>query len=175
MPSQIFLKLTPTGASSPLAGAAKQAGYEHQIELLNFKWSMKVEESPTQGATTTSTRVGYKELTLSKHFDISSTALMTLMVNRTAFDQAVISVEDALVTSSNTSNNKAMSVVLRKGRVVDIKVNATESDKSITVKEDVTLSYESVEVHLFSADGDADQRTQESTFTSASASSGGSS
>ena len=146
-----FLYLKLTVGNKPINGESTEKHFEKQIALESVAWDMSSKHEPvddkkdTKKVKTTNTP---KRVTLTKAFDRSTINLCDFMAKRTAFDEATITVVKSLAWDENP--RPLIEMKLTQGYVESVSLTATESGKSVGVKETVTLSFSSLKMLYYS-------------------------
>lgn len=141
--TMIFLKLYVD--NKPIAGEGTTEDYAGQIEIESFSWGMKATHTQ-KGRDKVSVEVRPEKISLSKYFDKSSTNLCKFADTRKAFNTARLTFLSMVLKTSNQKPKPVMEMVLSDGYVEDVKLTASESGKSMSLKEDVTLSFRKLKV-----------------------------
>lgn len=130
----------------PVKGDATEKHFEKQIALDDIEWEFEVKQEDTDSAQDASRRKMTpipKGIKLTKAFDRSTTNLCNLMNRRKHFDTAVIKM---LKGFGGDRPRTLVDITLTKGLVWKVDLTASESDKSVGVKETVELSFEKMKI-----------------------------
>jgi len=153
--SMIFLKLVLDGGKA-VTGEATMENYQGQIDVDSISWKLSTKLLPKEdGAKKGRTEVRPKHLVISKVFDAASGNLCTAADNRTPFTKATLTMVSQEFEQSEASLNAAwhklrvMQMVLTDGHIEDVNISASESNKSIALREKVTLSFAHSEMSYF--------------------------
>lgn len=158
----IFLKLEVKGKAVP--GDAEMAGYEGEIEIESMSWDVTAEHPGMTSSQKARTEVRAKVLKLSKFFDKSSTNLCKHMASYELFTTATITVLTMTLGGTGGKNLKLMRMQLSDGHIESVDVSASESSKSMTVKETVTLSFRKCKLMYYPTDVTKPGREAPTTF-----------
>jgi len=141
----LFMKLTVSG--KPIAGESSERHFEKQIVLDSLKWNTSASHEPvldkkdTKKVKTTNKPT---RLTVTKAFDRSSTNLCVYVAKRQSFDEAVITMVKSM--SWDAAPRKVIEMTLTRGYVESVSMTASESESAVGVEEEVTLSFETMEI-----------------------------
>lgn len=148
MATQIFLHLEIAGRQ--INGEATAGGYEGDIEVESFRFGAEAEYPPRVDRTKVKPRIKYKTLTISKLYDKSSINMSRYMGLRTPFDHAQLVVDHhAQHAGQKKDQNPAFVYDLNDGFIDSVKLTISESDKGASVKEDVVLSFQRLDVYYY--------------------------
>nr|WP_316643680.1 type VI secretion system tube protein Hcp [uncultured Roseateles sp.] len=136
--TMIFLKLYVD--NKPVLGEGTTEDYVGQIEVESFSWGMKAKHTD-KGRDKVSVEVRPERVTLSKYFDKSTTNLCVYANDRKSFNTARLTFLSMVLKTSNQKPKPVMEMVFSDGFVEEVKLNASESGKSMSLKEDLTLSF----------------------------------
>jgi len=161
--SQIFLYLEMQGRA--IKGEASAAAYEDEIEIESFSFDLGKEsdESKAKKAKEREDKrlaalregkpppeppedTAENTLTLSKFYDKASVNLSRYLANGARFDEARLTVDHHAAFAGSKEANPAMTVHLFNGRITNIQLSLSDSDKSAKLTEQVKLSYRKIEV-----------------------------
>lgn len=146
MPASLLLLELETKSLAP-KGDCTIPGFEGHIVLESFRWTISASTPEKVGGKPVPRVIKPGKVTLSKPYDRSSTGIAKLMERSTKdphFLRATLKFVDPHSHSGN-SNAKLetiMTLELTDGFVEEISLKASESDKSIAVSEDITLSFD---------------------------------
>jgi len=151
----LFLKLKVAGKT--IEGESSEQHFEKQIVLDSFKWETSasheavLDKKDTKKVKTTNKP---KRLSIEKAFDRSSTNLCTYVATRKPFDDAVITMVKSM--SWEDAPRKTIELTLTGGCVESVSMFASESERSVGIKETVTLSFKTVKIvyHRDPAEGE---------------------
>ena len=167
----IYLKLEVKG--KPVVGESRLTGYENQIEIDAMTWAASAEHPGMGTNKSARTEVRPKSIRLTKVFDKSSTNLCTHMKNREPFKTATITVMSMVLDGDQGKNAEMMSIVLSDGYIESVDMSASESGKSMAVRENVTLSFRKFKLNYYPVDLQKGTRGAAKTFDLETASIGG--
>lgn len=136
--TMIFLKLFVDG--KPVLGEGTTEDYVGQIEVESFAWGMKAKHTE-KGRDKVSVEVRPERVTLSKYFDKASTNLCVYADARKPFSTARLTFLSMVLKTSKEKPKPVMEMVFSDGYIEEVKLNASESGKSMTLKEDLSLSF----------------------------------
>jgi len=148
--STIFLKIVVDG--NAIEGECASLGYEGQIEVESFSW--QTEAKLTVNASTSSgytAKLEQKHLKLTKVFDKASGNLYRVAGQeppRKKFSTALLTMVTMSVEGGG-KNNKILEVLLSDGHIEEVNLNASESGKTVGLRETVTLSFTKSELRYF--------------------------
>lgn len=167
----IYLKLEVKG--KPVLGESRLKDYEDQIEIDSLSWSATAEH-PGMGANQKArTEVRPKAVRLGKVFDKASTNLCLHMNKREPFTTATITVMSMVLSGPDDKNIKLMTIQLNDGYIESLDLSASESGKSMAVRENLTLSFKKCKLQYYPADLQQGGRGAPTTFDLQAASVGG--
>lgn len=148
--SQIFLDIEFKDAG-PIKGECEFAGFENQIVLLDFDWSMDLNEQ--QGASA-KRRVTLKDLKIKKRFDSASVKLLNCLNSRDTIVKARITVAHRVSDSSGGGDSLRRAFVLEvtKARLESISVDMTTQGKSTILQEDVVIRFTKIRIERYPMD-----------------------
>ena len=140
--SVIFLKLSFNGQTY-VNGSATLQGFADQIEIESFGWGAEAEQisSNLGKAGKDQTTLKMRSMELSKFYDKSSVKLMSGATNRTRVKSALLTFATLIMTPRGEVPSKVLEMEMSDGYIEGLKLGAQESGKSISVKEDFTLSF----------------------------------
>lgn len=149
--SQIFLDIEFKQAG-PVKGESEFAGFEDQIVLLDFDWSMKLNKQ--QGGTAPKRRVTLENLTIKKRFDSASVKLLNCLNNRDPIVKARVTVAHRVsdATGGGDSLRKAFVLEVTKARLESISLDMTEDGKSTILQEDIDIRFTKLRIERYPMD-----------------------
>jgi type VI secretion system Hcp family effector len=149
--SQIFLDIEFKQAG-PIKGESEFAGFEDQIVLLDFDWSMRLNKQ--QGGAAAKRRVTLADLTIKKRFDSASVKLLNCLNNRDPIVKARITVAHRIADASGGGDSMRRAFVLEvtKARLESISLDMTEDGKSTILQEDVEIRFTKVRIERYPLD-----------------------
>lgn len=162
--SQIFLKITFTKQSTITTGEAETAGYEGQIVLSDFDWSMSAGKDVAKGAGVTR-RVNATEIKVAKRFDGSSTALMNAMKTRDKFVTARITVAQSFATDGGDARD-AFVLEAKDGYIESIDLDLVADGKAMVLQEELVLRYTKLKIDVVPVSNKGTYTNTRSTFES---------
>lgn len=145
--ADLYLLLTSQD-KSPVKGEVKTKGYENQIELTDWKWSLSVDDGLDAQKGLTHGRPEPTVLEFSKPLDRASTVLMKALRTSYIFPEAKISLVH------NIAEGMSVFVTLQQVRVIDYKMSVRSTDKIVEMGEEWVVDYEKVKIE-YSAREDA--------------------
>lgn len=168
--TSIFLKIFIDG--KPVKGESQAKGYEGQIEVESFSWSMLSKLHPQEGSKIVKVETRLKHLSFTKVYDSASGRLVTaagILKGETRRREPVSTARftvTSMVLSSGGSKNlsKMLEVILSDGEVEDVSLSASEGKDAISIKEEVTLSYRKSKVMYYPLDAASGNRTAPMSF-----------
>ncbi|MGS0755276.1 type VI secretion system tube protein Hcp [Roseateles sp. GG27B] len=137
--TMIFLKLTVDGKS--VEGGAEAAEYAGLIDVESFSWGAVATHKQTSSKDIT-VDLRPKTLTLNKFYDQASTKLCSYAKDQKKFTTAKLIVINMEMSSGTRQPRKVLEIELQNGHIEGIKISASESGKSISMKEDLELSFD---------------------------------
>lgn len=140
--SDAFLSVQAKRAGR-IKGESVAEGHEGDIDVLSWHWS--VSASSAIGSTAATARRAYSGLSVVKHVDASSTALMSALVTNDEIREAVLTLRKA-----GGSALEFYVVRLREARVAQLDQGAGEHG---TTHETVTFTFRKVDVEYRRQDG----------------------
>lgn len=148
--NSIFLKVYAGGKA--ITGEAETKGYEGQIEVDSFSW--KLEPSAKEGSDTKKANASTKsgQLTLNKLFDDASGELMQAAKERKPMSSARFTLTSMELLGSGGKTLKLSELVLFDGFVESVDLKANESNKAISIKETVVLSFRKFKLMYYPPD-----------------------
>ena len=158
----IYLKLYVKG--KPVPGDSEMADHEGQIEIESMSWDLTAEHPGMNSSQKARTEVRPKVLKLSKFFDKSSTNLCSYMATYEPFSVATITVLTMVLGGAKGKNLKLMTMQLSDGHIESVDVSASESGKSMAVKETVSLSFRKCKLMYYPNDITKPGREAPTTF-----------
>jgi type VI protein secretion system component Hcp len=144
--STTFLFMLLTASGNRVKGDATEKHFEKQIALDSIEWEFEVKQQDTDSAQDAATRKMTpipRGIKLTKAFDRSTTNLCNLMNTDKPFDTAVIKM---LKGFGGDRPRTLIDITLTKGKVTKVDLTASESDRSVGVKETVELSFEELKI-----------------------------
>lgn len=162
--TSIFLKLFIDG--KPVKGESQAKGYEGQIEVESFNWALssKLHAKGSGDIVEVETRV--KHLKFSKVYDAATGLLIqTASKKEKEFSTARFTLTSMVLSSRGANNlSKMLEMVLSDGQVEEVSLSASEGKDSMSLKEDVTLSYRKCKLLYYPLDGETFNRGAAMTF-----------
>ena len=142
----IFLNLRVGDKS--VIGESTERSFEKQIAIESLSWDMECSHKPVVDQRKDSNKVVTlslpKRVTVTKSFDRSTVNLCDYMAKRQAFEVAKFTMVKSLVWEDKPRPH--IEITLNKGYVESVSLTASESDKSVGVKESVTLSFSTITI-----------------------------
>jgi type VI secretion system Hcp family effector len=135
----VYLKLYVKG--KPVPGESELSEYEGQIEVESLSWDVSADHPGMNASRKARTEIRPETVRLTKYFDKSSTNLCLHLKNRELYTTATITVMSMVLGGPGGKNIKLMTMQLSDGYIEAIDISASESGKSMAVKERVTLSF----------------------------------
>ena len=136
-------------------GESTERFFEDQIAIESLSWEMESSHQPVdvpkQPATKQPAKVVTlnkpKRVVLTKSFDKSTISLCDCMNKRKLYEVAKITMVKSLAWEEKP--RPLIEMTLTRGYVESVSLRASESDKSIGVKEEVTLSFSRIKMLYF--------------------------
>lgn len=139
--TMIFLKLVVNGQT--IDGESTATGeFRNLIEVESFSWGVDavINEKTTAGQARSEPQ--FDELKITKFFDRSSVNLCHYMAKRQEFSLAHLFFANMTVGEAGSKPQLVTEIKLEKGYIEDVSLAASESGRSMNVREDVKLSYQ---------------------------------
>jgi len=131
--------------SGNIKGESKDAKHADSIDLTGWSWGMHAGAAIGGGSTTGKTSLD--SLTVTKHADSSSTALMSVMRNNELIKKATITVRKA-----GTVPIDYMIVTLENARLISYEITSVEGAASV-LTERFAFSFQKITVDYYPQDG----------------------
>lgn len=164
--SQVFLKIKFARAGI-VEGETTFAGFERQINCLDFKWDMSGKDVPAKRASTANQfvrRISMSPVVVTKRFDESSIKLLNCMNSRDKFLWARLAVAHRVQTDG--AAREAFAIQIENGFIEDIDLDLSEEGKSMVVEETLTLRYSTIRVDYVPMKSDGTFDKVKKTFVS---------
>ena len=155
----IFLKLYFD--NKPVAGESTALDFEQQIEVESFSWGINAKQNDKRNGRPD---VRPQQVKLTKFFDKASTNLCTQMATRKKFSTARFTFISAVMKDSKEKPRPIMELVLTDGFVEQVNLSASESGASMSVREEVALSFTKLKLVYHQADLQRAVRAAPTTF-----------
>jgi type VI secretion system Hcp family effector len=143
-----------------IKGDATEKHFEKQIAIEKMEWEFEAKQQDKEGDQSQVMTPIPRSIKLTKAFDRSTTNLCQLMNTRKPFDTAVIKMVKGF---GGDRPRTLIDITLTGGKVWKVDLTASESDKSVAVKETVELSFEEIKIEYTpnaeSGQGDGDVTT----------------
>jgi type VI protein secretion system component Hcp len=152
--SQLYLDIKFARAGRVL-GECEYGGFENQIVLLDFDWSLGVAHDTPRRNADPIRKPKFEQLRLTKRFDASSIPLLGCLSTRDTIESACITV--------------AMEVKVVSARLESLTLNMSNQGKSIVVQEDITISYSTIYVKRYVMGPDGQYTNTAKTYQSRAA------
>jgi|GEM_PF-4768794 type VI secretion system Hcp family effector len=165
--SQIFLKISIDGLGTDGIGESEVAGYEGQIILADFDWSMKGHDviKGTGASRTVTRRVNSETVSVTKRFDASSVTLMTAMRERKRVKSAAITVAHGFASGKADGGlRNAFILELLDGYIEEIDLDLVSDGKAMVLQEELTIRYSKLNIKVFEVDANGRYTPKCSTF-----------
>ena len=169
--TQIYLKITLAGGGT-IKGDSSAAGYEDQIDIDNFSFSVSAKPQAVKGAGAKQieANLDFETVSISKVLDRASLQLAMVMGDndtsegagtgrkRKSFKEATISVDQQYVQFERTGKHRNEVVIfsLYDGYIVKTALRTSESGAGASIREDIELSFHNFEITYY-----AEQRDEE--------------
>lgn len=162
--SQLFLKITFAKAGL-VKGECTFAGFEDQINCLDFKWGMVGRDVPDKRGAPgkMKRRIKLTSITLSKRFDISSVKLLNAMNSRDKIVRARIAVAHRVGNSG--APREAFAVQLEDAYIEEIDLDLGEDGKSLVVEETLRIRYARIKLEYAPMKADGSFSNVKKTFS----------
>lgn len=162
--SQIFLKITFDGGGL-VRGESELSGYEGQIVVNDFDWSMSAGKDVVKNGKSVARRLNMESLTISKRFDVSSTELMSALRKRDRVKTARVTVAQGFaVANGDMSLRDAFVVEIQDGYIEDISLNMVADGKAMVLQEELSIRYSKIKVEVTPMAPDGSYSKVKSTF-----------
>ena len=131
-------------------GEARAAGYEGQIEVDSFGWGgLEARDAfkgtRPKGAKFVIVKVEGSELSIRKRVDSASPALLRALHTKDRITRATLTVV-AQAGEAGKGAAEMFSIAISDARVKQVSVDVSESEKEVTLSEDVTFAFDAVQV-----------------------------
>jgi len=147
--SQIFLKIKFV-SGPPLIGEAEYSGFQGQIELLDFDWSLEVTgDAGFQRGGERKRKPSFGTFKMTKKFDSSSIPLYNRMKSREKIEWAVVTVAHSLGNDLESGLRRAMEYKISDARLTNVTVGMSGFGKGLIVQENLEFTYAKIEVVRF--------------------------
>jgi type VI protein secretion system component Hcp len=166
--SQLYLDIKFARAGRVL-GECEYGGFENQIVLLDFDWSLGVAKDTPRRNADPIRKPKFDQLRLTKRFDASSIPLLGCLSTRDTIESACITVAHAVGNSPGQGMRKAMEVKVVSARLESLTLNMSNQGKSIVVQEDITISYSTIYVKRYVMGPDGQYTNTAKTYQSKAA------
>lgn len=161
--SHIFLDIEFKQAG-PIKGECEFVGFENQIVLLDFDWSMQL--NPQQGRTA-QRRVTMADVKIKKRFDSSSVKLLNCLNSRDPIVKARITVAHRVEASGGGGGlRKAFVLEAQKARLESISLDMTDEGKSTILQEDVDIRFTKLRIERYGLDDKGNYSTRAMVYES---------
>jgi type VI secretion system secreted protein Hcp len=147
--SDMFLKIE--GAKQgPIKGESQDPAHRDEIDVVSWSWGMQSHTSLQSGLPAGKTSID--ALTVTKHADKASTAIMSSLRNNEVIKKATLTVRKAGETAL-----EYMKITLQQARIVSYSTSAQSADGGPEVTEQVSLAFKKMTVEYTpqGADGQA--------------------
>lgn len=163
--SHIFLDIEFKRAGT-VQGESEYGGFENQIELLDFDWSMQLNEA--QGVDNKRS-VTLADVNITKRFDEASVKLMNCLNARDAILVARITVAHRVSESDADANRLRKSFVLEmtKARLESIDLDMTEDDRSIVLQENLKIRFTKMRIERYAIEKNGNYSNKAMVYESA--------
>ena len=165
--SQIFLKISINDVDTDGIGESEVAGYEGQIILADFDWSMKGRDviKGTGASRTVIRRVNSETVSVTKRFDAASVTLMTAMRERKRVKSAAITVAHGFASSKADGGlRNAFILELLDDYIEKIDLDLVSDGKAMVLQEELTIRYSKLNIKVFEVDVNGRYTPKCSTF-----------
>ena len=137
MSDTLFFLQIKFDKAGDITGESTMKGFEAQIEVESFRWSMKVKEVREAVANRASNAVSHQNLTLTSWFDLSTTNLLKCLETRDRFSLARLSCVHPIQPEDRPRD--IMVIDLRGGYVEDVSLDLSGGKVGLwTVADSVT-------------------------------------
>jgi len=161
--SHIFLDIEFKRAGT-VQGESEYGGFENQIELLDFDWSMQLNEA--QGVDNKRS-VTLADVNITKRFDESSVKLMNCLNARDSILVARITVAHRVSESDASRLRKSFVLEMTKARLESIDLDMTEDDRSIVLQENLTIRFTKMRIERYAIEKDGNYSNKAMVYESA--------
>lgn len=164
--SQIFLKIAFEKAGN-VEGESEFAAYEKQIVLLDFDWSMDVASDVIKGVGANrqiTRRLNAAPLTLTKRFDVSSTALCNAVATRDRIRSARITVAQSFAVEGAAQLRDAFSIEVSDAHIESIDLDMVSDGKAMVLQENLSIRYSKIKLEVTPVGRDGTYSKVKSTF-----------
>lgn len=154
--SQIFLKISFEKAGL-VEGESEFSGYEKQIVLLDFDWKMKAVDDVLKGKSVDRKairRINAEPMSLTKRFDISSTALCNAVAKRDLIKSARITVAQGFAVGAGAGGGlrDAFVVELTDAYLESVDLDMVADGKAMVLQEALSIRYSQIKVEVTPVD-----------------------
>lgn len=150
--SQIFLNVE-FAKNGKLTGESEFEGFEGQIVLLDFDWSLGVNQDVPQKNADPIRKPAFAPLSLTKRFDASSIKLMSCLQSRDPIVKARITVAHRVNDTEGTLR-QAFAIEVEKARLESVTLNMNSMGNSIILQEDISIRYSKIKVEQYAIGAD---------------------
>lgn len=153
----MFLKVE-SAISGAIKGESKDTTHTDEIDILGWSWGMEQPSSMGAGGAATGRRT-LDALTIIKHVDKASTALMSCLSRNETIKKAVLTVRKA----AGATPFDYLHITIEKGRVASLHVETDPNDNQKVI-ERLTLTFQKIEVE-YAVQNEAGGTMGRNTFT----------
>lgn len=150
--SQIFLDIEFAKAGR-IEGECEFAGFEKQIVLMDFDWSMDL---ALQQGKEAKRRVTLKNIDIKKRFDSASVKLLNCLNARDEIVKAKITVahrvSESAVTGGQMSLRRSFVLIATKARLNDISIDMATDGKSTVLMEKFEICFTKIRIERYGTD-----------------------
>jgi type VI protein secretion system component Hcp len=170
----MFLKLSFDGGQM-VAGTSETIGFVDQIAIESFSWGAGANHNETnqRQASKDETPLKMRSIGLSKFYDRSSLAITTGASKRRHVESALLSFITLPLGEDDRMPARLMAMEIKDGFIESVRLHASESGKSIVIKEDFSISFSELKLSYWVvSDGVMGRRGPVKTFSHAAPRSG---
>jgi type VI protein secretion system component Hcp len=169
--SLLLLEFIPK--SGVIKGDCTIVGYEGHITLQSFSWGVKAEDKKDKNSPKGEFLTIHKldNLTVSKYCDGASVPMINMMNADTEFIRAVLRYVDPSSNptggaSAGSEFDPILEIEMLKGYIESISIEASDSGKSISLVEKLSLKFNQVKLQYYAFDPKSKTRTKPTSFES---------
>jgi type VI secretion system Hcp family effector len=163
--SQIYLDIKFKKAGQ-IRGECEYAGFEDQIVLFDFDWSMGVAQDVRKKNADPQRKASFEPLRLTKRFDSSSIPLYSCMTARDTIESACITVAHAMGNDAGGKLRRAFEIKVIGARMESMTLKMSNQGKSIVVQEDILVRYSKIYFKRYTLGPDGQYGTSAKTYDS---------
>jgi len=132
--ADMFLSLVGQ-RSGPIKGESEDERHKDEIDIIGWSWGIGARKEMAGGGSAGKATI--KELSVLKHVDKASTALMSVITTNELITKAVLAVRKA-----GTTQQEYFKISIQKGRITSLDVQASGPE----MVESVTFAFQAIDV-----------------------------